>query len=131
MLTGMILMVAASSSANVVVLDGAACGVKGSDEVLIRVLEGQKDVSSRIELSTGVLSDKGELVMSDLGSGTVGAGKGYIGLKWKPLDDIGEKLVTAGWTVLKVATVYVRDEFVASISFERSRKGGRCLPVQT
>ncbi len=98
--------------------------------MFVRVLEGRNEVSARVYMSTASVSDKGEVVLNDTTSGSVKTGPGYVKLKWKPWSDIGKQLVKAVWVVLRTVEVSFRDQLVASVSVDLTRKGGRCLLVQ-
>ncbi len=130
MLAIVFLVLLGSAPANVFLMEGAVCGSRDSDEMFVRVLEGRNEVSARVLMSTAAVSDKGEVSLNDTTSGSVTTGPGYAKLKWKPWSDVGKQLVKAGWVVLRAVEVYFRDQLVASVAVDLTRKGGRCLLVQ-
>ncbi len=130
MIAALLLGLLGAGPATVVLMEGAVCGSRDSDEILVRVLDGHKEVAARVQISTAFISDKGDFVQNDVVSGEVKTGPGYVKLKWKPLSDVAARLVKAGWFVLGAVVVYFRDQPVASVAFDLTRKGGRCLLVQ-
>ncbi len=130
MITSLFSVLIGAAPANIVLMEGASCGSRESDELFVRVLEGRNEVSARAEMSTSSVTDKGEFTHSDVVSRTVTTGPGYVKLKWKPFSDLEEKVVKAGWVILRTVVVIFRDQVVASVAVDLTRKGGRCLLVQ-
>ncbi len=130
MITTVLLILIEAAPAKVILMEGAFCGARDSDEMFVRVLERESEVAARVLMSTAAVSDKGEISQNDTISDSVTTGPGYAKMKWKPWSDFGKQLVKAGWVVLRMVFVYFRDQLVASVAVDLTRKGGRCLIVQ-